>query len=113
MKVVNEISNLCTNIKNLEIRLKETEVALEFLKKSVLDSQGINFKKGDVVKVTNYITAYNGNKKFQKKGVKAEVVRFTKTNKFVVLSYERKDIHPSLKGRGEVRRIRENLCTIK
>ena len=110
---VNEMSNLCNNIQRLEIRLKEIEVKPELLRNTVLEKQAINIKIGDIVFVRNYITAYNGNKKFRKKGVQAKVIRFTKTNKFVVLSYERKDIHPSLKGEGEVCRIRENLWNVK
>ena len=113
MKDVNEISNLCNKIQSLEIRLKETKVELELLRNTVLESQAINVKIGDIVFVRNYVTAYSGNKKFRKIGVQAEVIRFTKTNKFVVLSYDRKDIHPSLKGEGEVRRIRENLSKAK
>ena len=110
MKDVNEI---CNKIQSLEIRLKETEVELELLRNTVLETQGSNVKIGDIVFITNYVTAYSGNKKFRKKGVRAEVIRFTKTNKFVVLSYDRNDIHPSLKGEGEVRRIRENLSKAK
>ena len=113
MNDVNEISNLCNNIQRLEIRLKETEVELELMRNTVLERQAINVKIGDIVFVRNYITAYSGNKKFRNKGIQAEVNRFTKTNKFVVLSYERKDIHPSLKGEGEVRRIQENLWNAK
>ena len=97
----------------MKIRLKETEVELELLRNTVLERQAINVKIGNIVFVRNYITAYSGNKKFRKKGVQTEVIRFTKTNKFIVLSYERKDIHPSLKGEGEVCRIRENLWNAK
>ena len=107
-----DVDELCAKIERLEIKLKETEVELELLKTTVLERPAsINFKIGDIVRVCNYITAYNGNQKYWKKGVKAEVIRFTK--KFAVLSYERKDIHPSLKGEGEIRRICKNLCKTK